>query len=175
MKRIALVAALLGASMLVLAGIATAAANGSLTKTWVYDPGHTKQASSTWTKDGFLSLQKNAPTSANLSAGLMVKGVEGNTLEQLSFDVKTDKDCGAGAPRFNVYTNAGTQFFGCIYGTHTDLGNGWTHVEFQGGEPGAGNFGATITGVDVVQDEQGQTLLKNIKVNGVVVDKFPHS
>jgi hypothetical protein len=102
-----------------------------------------------------------------------VKGVEGNTLSQLSFDVKGY--CGAGAPRFNVYTDAGTQFFGCTYGTHTPPAGDWTHVEFQGGEPGAGNFGSTINGVAIVLDEEGQTQLKNISVNNVIVDKFPHS
>jgi hypothetical protein len=173
MKRIALVVALLGVSVLVLAGVATAGKVGQA-KTWVYDPDNTHIVSATWTKDG-LSLQKNGDTSINASAGAEFKGVEAKPLSQLSFDVKTDKYCGAGAPRFNVYTNAGTQFFGCTYGTHTDLGNGWTHVEFHGGEPGAGSFGAIITGVDVVQDERGQTLLRNISVNGVAVDKFPHS
>ncbi len=158
--------------MFVLAGIATAGKVG-LAKTWVYDPDDTGLASATWTKDG-LSLQKIAPTTANLAAGVEFKGVESKPLTQLSFDVKGY--CGAGAARFNVYTDAGTQFFGCVYGEHTDLGNGWTHVEFHGGEPGAGQFGVTITGgVDVVQDEEGQTLLRNISVNGVSVDKFPHS
>jgi hypothetical protein len=171
MKRISLAAALLGAIVLAFAGIASAGKVGQM-KLWVYDPGTTGQASAVWTKDG-LSLQKNAPTSADVAAGASFKGVEGDTLSQLSFDVKGY--CGAGAPRFNVYTANSTLFFGCTYGTHTDLGNGWTHVEFNGSEPGAGAFGATMTGVDVVQDEQGQTQLRNISVNGVSVDKFAQS
>ena len=172
MKRIALVVALLGVSVLVLAGIATAGKVGQA-KTWIYDPGDTGAALATWTKDG-LSLQKNTATADNVAAGAAFKGVEGKALSQLSFDVKTDSYCGAGAPRFNVYTATGTQFFGCTYGTHDDLGNGWTHVAFHGGEPGAGSFGAIITdGVEVVQDEEGKTLLRNISVNGVAVDKFP--
>jgi hypothetical protein len=174
MKRIALVAALLGVSVMIVAGIASAGKVGQA-KTWIYDPGKTEKVSATWTKDG-LSLQKNIDTSANAAAGVTFKGVEGTTLTQLSFDVKTTAYCGSGAPRFNVYTDAGTQFFGCAYGTHTDLGNGWTRVEFAGGEPGAGAFNVTITdGVEVVQDEQGSSLLRNISVNGIAVDKFPHS
>jgi hypothetical protein len=70
------------------------------------------------------------------------------------------------------YAGAGTSFFGCTYGEHTNLDNGWTRVVFKGNEPGAGPFGASINGVDVVMDEQGQTLLRNITVNGVTVDKF---
>jgi hypothetical protein len=174
MKRIALVVALLGASLLVLAGVATAGKSSLLAKTWVYDPGKTGLASATWTPDG-LSLQKNAPTSEWLSAGATFKGLPSKSLTQLSFEVKDGTYCGAGAPRINVYTNAGTQFFGCIYGTHTPTTDGWTRVEFSGSEPGAGAFGATISGVDVVQDEEGQTLLRNISVNNIAVDKFPHA
>ena len=81
--------------------------------------------------------------------------------------MKTDSYCGAGAPRFNVAVDKTTQFFGCTYGTHTPLSDGWTHVEFQG------PFSAgKINGVDLVQDEQGQTQLRNISVNGVTFDKF---
>jgi hypothetical protein len=64
-------------------------------KTWVYDPDNTGKASATWTKEG-LSLEKNALTSANVAAGAEIKGVEGETLKQLSFDVKDD--CGLDSP-----------------------------------------------------------------------------
>jgi hypothetical protein len=169
MRKILAAAALLVLA-LTLVGPASAGKVGFL-KTWVYDPGETGLASATWTKDG-LSLQKNAATNVEVAAGAEIKGVEGKELSQLSFDVKGY--CGAGAPRFNVYTTTGaTLFFGCVYGATTALGDGWTHVEFSGDEPGAGAFGA-IAGVDVVLDEQGQTLLRNISVNGVAVNKFPN-
>ena len=163
-----------GLLVLALALVGTAAAGKvGLAKTWVYDPDSLGTASATWTKEG-LSLQKNAATSANLAAGAEFKGLEGQVLTKLSFDVKGY--CGAGAPRFNVSTDAGTSFFGCTYGTHTALADGWEHVEFSGGEPGTvGEFAQAIKGVDVVMDESGQTLLRNITVNGVAVDKFPHS
>ena len=161
--------ALVAISMLALAGPALAGKVGHA-KLWVYDPGHTGNAVAVWTKDG-LSLQKNAATSVELAAGAEIKGVEGETLSQLSFDVKGY--CGAGAPRFNVYTDSATYFFGCIYGETEDLGDGWTRVTFSGDEiGGVGAFGSTIAGVDVVMDEQGQTLLRNLSVNGVVIDKF---
>ena len=163
-----------GLLVLALALVGTAAAGKvGLAKTWIYDPGNLSTASATWTKEG-LSLQKNAPTSANLAAGAEFKGIEGQMLTKLSFDVKGY--CGAGAPRFNVTTDAGTSFFGCTYGEKADLGNEWTRVTFKGGEPGTvGVFAQAIKGVDVVMDEEGQTLLRNITVNGVAVDKFPHS
>ena len=49
-------------------------------------------------------------------------GTAGITLTQLGFDYRNDSWCGAGAPRFNVYTTAGTYFFfGCRYGVHTPV------------------------------------------------------
>ena len=42
--------------------------------------------------------------------------------------------------------------------------------------PGIGHeglYGWTDPNVEVVQDEEGKTLLRNISVNGVAVDKFP--
>src|SRR5215207_4309638 len=159
MRKILSVAALLMLA-LTLVGTASAGKVGFL-KTWVYDndPG-TGSASATWTKEG-LSLQKNAPTSAELAAGADIKGVQGESLDQLSFEVKGY--CGAGAPRFNVWTDTGSLlYFGCTHGAKTDLGDGWTRVVFNGGEAGGGAFGATIASIDLVQDEQGQTLLRNI-------------
>jgi len=156
---------------LALVGAASAGKVG-FAKTWVYDPGNTGDAVAEWTKDG-LSLQKNAPTNVEVAAGAEIKGVEGELLAQLSFDVKGY--CGAGAPRFNVYTQSATYFIGCTYGDPTDLGDGWTRVTFSGDEIGGiGAFGSVMNGVDVVQDEEGATLLRNISVNGVVIDKFPN-
>lgn len=175
MKRIALVAALLGACMFILAGVATAGKVG-LAKTWVYDPGNTGAASATWTKDGLL-LKKDASTETVLSAGAEFKGVEGQPLTHLGFDVKAEGQyCGGGSPRFNVETDEGVSFFGCSYGDQRDLGNGWTHVTFSSDVIGAaGAFGHPISTVEVMRDEEGQSLLRNITVNDIVVDKFPHS
>src|SRR5262249_41346170 len=171
MKRISLFAALLVAVVLAVAGIATAGGNPGVGKTWIYDPGNIGGAVASWT-DGVLTLQKNVDTTALVAAGASIKGVQGQQLSQPSFDVKGD--CGAGAPRFNVSTDKTNLFFGCAWGTHSDAGDGWTHVEFNGTEPGAGAFGK-IGGVDLVQDENGKTQLRNISVNNVVVDKFPSS
>src|SRR5262245_9568690 len=109
--------------LLGLAGAAKAAQPIDV-KPWVYDPDHTGSANSGWVpKQGLpdagksnhaLYLQKFATTSTNSAGGAAVtfKG----TLTELGFDVRNDSHCGAGAPRFNVYTTAGTYFFfGCTY------------------------------------------------------------
>ncbi len=130
---------------------------------------------STSTTSYTLSLQKNASTTTNSAAGAFIE-TGTTTLTSLSFTYQGY--CGAGAPRFNVYTDTEVYyFFGCTYGTHTDLGNGWTQVTFTDADavpadgvtafPGFGS--TTVTGIDVVQDEEGQVLLKDIMVNGMTV------
>ena len=48
-------------------------------------------------------------------------------------------------------------------------------MTFSGDEIGGiGAFGSVLNGVDLVQDEEGATVLRNISVNGVVIDKFPN-
>lgn len=159
--------AVLAVAMLVFAGAAMAGKTGHAVP-WKYDPGKTGTVVAHWTNEG-LSLQKNTATSTNAAAGADIKGVEGDELTSLSFEVKNGAYCGAGAPRFNVYTDAGTSFLGCSYGDRAAAGEGWTKVTFTGDE--LGTSGRAITGADVVMDEQGQTLLRNISVNGASISK----
>lgn len=116
-----------------------------------------------------LLLAKNVPTSDCSAAGATVNGVSGITLSELNFDVMGY--CGAGAPRFNVTTTDNvTHFFGCTYGTHTDAGNGWTHVVFSpaDGIP-AVTAGETVQSIELIQDEQGSTHLDNISINDQIL------
>jgi hypothetical protein len=164
-------------------------------KPWTYDPGKTKKVDSAWkTHEGLvdagnskhaLYLAKKTTTTTNASGGASVNF--SGTLSSLGFDYRNDGWCGAGAPRFNVYTTSGTYyFFGCTYGTHTpsteDPAN-WTRVTFSNADaqpagstawPGFGN--ATVTGIDIVFDEgtdvgPGFAFLDNIQVNGVFAGK----
>ncbi|HEX3100125.1 MAG TPA: hypothetical protein VHQ41_04135 [Patescibacteria group bacterium] len=125
-----------------------------------------------------LVLQKNDLTTANEAAGADITGEEGIILTSLGFDYKTSGYCSLGSPRFNVYTTSGVYyFFGCNYGTHTDLGNGWTRVTFNNADafpsdgttvfPGFGS--TTVTNMEIVMDESGQATLDNIMINGSTV------
>ena len=178
---------------LALAGTAVAAApSGFKAKPWTYDPDRTGTVDSRWianagVTDHGLFLQKAATTPTNASAGATIEGVEGITLTELGFDYRNDGHCGAGAPRFNVYTTAGTYFFfGCAYGVHTPVpGNaGWTRARFGNADafaadgvtafPGFGT--AVVTGIDVVFDEgtdvgPGYAWLDNLDVNGTLIGK----
>jgi hypothetical protein len=116
-----------------------------------------------------LLLEKNVATTDCSAAGATVNGVSGITLTELNYDVMGY--CGAGAPRFNVVTTDNvTHFFGCTYGTHTDLGNGWTHVVFSpaDGIP-AVTPTETVQSIELIQDEQGSTHLDNISINDQII------
>jgi hypothetical protein len=159
-------------------------------KPFVYDPDGTGIIVSAWVphtglpdagvSDHGLVLQKNGATTVNAAAGAVITGATGATLSELGFDYKADGHCGAGSPRFNVMVGGTRYFFGCIYGVHTDLGNGWIRVRFNGSEPGAGGFDGIIESISIVADEgtditgqgaAGQSVLDNIDVNGTLIGK----
>jgi hypothetical protein len=125
----------------------------------------------------YLYLSKEQATSANAAATASISGVNGMTLTELGFDYKGY--CGAGAPRFNVYTTQGVYyFFGCSYGTHTSLSDGWTRVRFSSSDAVSSNgaytfpgFGsAVVTRIDIIQDEGPASVwLDNINVSGTII------
>jgi len=120
-----------------------------------------------------LYLQKLGSTSNCAAAGATITGVAGltGTLD-LGFDIRDDGHCGAGAPRFNVYTNFDTYFLGCIYGADGEAAPGWTSVDFTL-ELGPGEV---VQGIEIVFDEGedagvGYAYLDNIRVYGTVMGK----
>jgi len=184
-------------SVLIALAISTAAraAQPLEVKPWVYDPDHTGIANAGWVpKQGLadagksnhaLYLQKYGPTATNAAGGASInfKG----TLTELGFDVRNDSHCGAGAPRFNVYTTAGTYFFfGCAYGVHTPSTEdpNWTRVRFfdadafpaDGVTPFPGFGAVQVTSIEIVFDEgtdqgNGYAYLDNIDINGTLIGK----
>jgi hypothetical protein len=131
-----------------------------------------------------LLLAKTGPTTNNASAGATLKDVKG-TITELGYDIRKPMSfadprgshCGAGAPRFNLYTSSGpTQFIGCSSPapTMTNVGNGWIRLRWT--------VSATdVTGAEIVFDEGqdagpdmfGLAVLDNIDVNGVLVGQGP--
>ena len=166
-----------------LAFAAPALAGGDTLKVdpFTFDPGNTGSIVSAWQpgtgladagkSDHGLVLQKNAPTSTNAAAGAVVSGAEGQQLTEIGFDVKGY--CNAGSPRFNVVDQDGnTHFFGCVYGSQTPGADGWTRVR----QTGADAFppmdaSDTIARVLIIADEQGQSVVDNVDVNGTLVGK----
>lgn len=134
---------------------------------WTFDPGNACDESATLNGNNSVTLSKPCPTATNASAGVSLQGVEGMSTTGMTLSFNHSGYCGAGAPRFNVYTDMGTIFLGCIHG---DPGNTGTATFTAGNTYGGVLFpeGATITGIDIVQDEQGTVTISNITVNGMV-------
>ncbi len=154
---------------------------------WTYDPGNACSGiQSTWDSTTgnpppALHLTKPCLTATNASSGATINGVNGITLTELNYDIRSDSHCGAGAPRFNVVTSDNvTHFIGCAAGTTTGtttdtLGNTWIHKVFNPTDPTQAfpviAPGTTVQSIDIVFDEgtdqgNGYAYLDNISVNG---------
>jgi hypothetical protein len=176
--------------------IASAASKKIKAKPFIFDPEYSGIVVAAWVthqglpdagkSDHALYLQKDGLTSVVASAGAVIRGVEGITLNELGFDIRNDGHCGAGAPRFNVTTTAGDlYFFGCAYGTHKPINADWTQVRFTDADaspqlstaPPWPGFGIVEVGsIMIIFDEgtdqgQGFTFLDNIDVNGALIGK----
>ncbi len=171
-------AGLLALLTLSVAGIAGAAEFPTGTAApWSYDPDGSGIIVAEWNDVGnVLTLQKNGPTSTNAAAGAQLIEAAG-TFESASFTV--EGYCNNGSPRLNVYYGDSwdtyqTAFLGCARSLDTQtLESGWTQVSFVCGselglpDEAAGACGQNILGAELVQDEEGQTNLHNIVLNGL--------
>jgi hypothetical protein len=161
----------------------------------VFDPDHTGAIISRWVpftgpgnSDPAIIMSKILPTNADAAALATVEGVNGLTLDELGFDVFGGGHCGAGAPRFNVTTDAGfVYFFGCFYGVHVpapDKPATFTRVRFgdadafpQFATNPPFHFGqAHVASITIVFDEgtdvgSGFTAIDDIDVNGEIVER----
>jgi hypothetical protein len=151
-----------------------------------FDPDNLCDITAEW-QNGTIVLAKNCTTLTNASADVeIISPLESgdiSALTELNFDSMNGGHCGAGAPRFNVTVDGATYFLGCTGGVHTDLGNGWTHVEFGPAEFAAAGIPTTGTLEDlvIIFDEgtdtptsdtigtPGTVTIDNISVNGEVV------
>lgn len=135
---------------------------------WIYNPGNVCPGIEATPTTNGVHLTKPCPTPTNAASGAQIQGVAGLSTTGLTLGFRVDGSCGAGAPRFNVNLLDGqTIFLGCIHGDNV-LGN----VTFTAGNTYGGVLfptGGTVTSIELVQDEQGDTTLSNITVNGQTV------
>lgn len=153
--------------------------------------------------DGLL-LEKGGPTGQNSAATAQLQNVQGITLTELGYDIRLldypsagqGSHCGAGAPRFDVYTTAGLFFVGCdsppatsvTLDSGTGSGGAWTRLRWSPvmgfGSACGPSFGpcavtGTVQHIYIVFDEGtdtgpdffGTAVLDNIDVNGQLVGK----
>ena len=142
-----------------------------------------------------LVLDKMGPTANNATAFAEIKGVKDSTLTELGYDIRkfgtrasaNGSHCGAGAPRFDVYTTAGLFFVGCQSPPPDSETDGQAWIRLRWGTP-AGVVGysattglpTTITGAvqhiylvfdegtDTGPDFFGAAVLDNVDVNGLI-------
>jgi len=140
---------------------------------WTFDPGNACNESSTLNNNNSVTLSKPCTTATNASAGVELNGVNGLSTTGMTLSFDYNGYCGAGAPRFNVYlSNGSTVFLGCAYGGGPTGTNVSGTATFTAGNTYGGVLfptGETVTGIDIVQDEQGTVTLSDIMVNGSLV------
>jgi hypothetical protein len=147
-------------------------------------------------KNEGLLLVKTGPTPNYASAGAEVKGVNGITLTELGYDIRTGSHCGGGAPRFNVVTTDGTlHFLACNSPPAVvDAGSpGWKRLRWTadlltGCVPAFPAICSPVKSISIVFDEgqdtpsagppgpetgSGLAVLDNIDVNGKLVGQGP--
>ena len=127
-----------------------------------------------------LLLAKTGPTENFASATAELRGVEGTDVSELGYDIRKPllpldprgSHCGAGAPRFNVVTDAGTQFIGCVSPPPTveAVGNGWLRLRWTVDFPDVERIHIVFDeGQDTGPDNFGLAVLDNISVNDEMV------
>lgn len=116
------------------------------------------------------------------SADATITPVVGDTLATLGMDHLVASYCTNGSPRYSVeLSNGGSYAFGCASGLHAVGGDGWETITFQNGDvqvlggPAWPGFspatGETLTFLQLLQDEEGTTVVDNLVVNGVAIKK----
>lgn len=153
-----------------------------------------------------LLMVKTGPTNDDVSATAELKKVRGTTVHELGYDIRKPglkggpaetnplgSHCGAGAPRFNVYTADGLWFVGCGSppADMETLGDGFTRLRWGvagvvlGFKAGTCCGPSPITGVvqriiiifdegyDTGVDFFGGAILDNIDFNTTIVGRGP--
>lgn len=133
-----------------------------------------------------LLMSKNTLTPTNAAAvSLVVIASTGSSnlaisdLQVLGYDIRNGSHCGAGSPRFDVFTSDGQDHFvgGCAHGTTAPQGQpGWTTVRFDvtnptqayppilPGEVVKNIFLLVDEGTDAGPDFSGEETLDNIYI-----------
>jgi hypothetical protein len=126
-----------------------------------------------------LLLVKTGATANNAAAGAQLKNVNGITLTDLGYDIRSGSHCGAGAPRFNVVTNDGvTHFIGCASPPPAVMSKsaGWMRLRWLPADafPPITKPVKSISiifdeGQDVPGDGSGSAIIDNVDINGKIV------
>ena len=156
--------------------------------TWERDAGEPGQKGDL--KQFGLYLQKHTASADFAAAGvrnMLILPIPAASLNTLAFDISgfpgadfggANGYCGAGSPRFNVVSGAGTCFLGCVHGKKTqDTQTGWWEIRFDApfsNFPGCSDVTGDVASISIVFDEgtdvgPGNVVIDNIRINNEVV------
>jgi hypothetical protein len=162
---------------------------------YAYDPAGTNSVAATWvdatgaatttptdTRQQGLLLSKTSAASNQAQAGVTISNVEGISLTELGYDIRTGGQCTAKSPRFVVVTSDDVVHkIGCNTGTSQPApAAGWTRLRFDPTNPAqtaqAIAAGTKIKSIYLVLDDGPETgasmvVLDNIDINGTLIGK----
>jgi hypothetical protein len=141
---------------------------------WLAGYGVPVQSKKDPTSQGLI-IRKNPSAPKTAIAGAALKGAAGSQLSQLSFDLRSDSECSAGAPQFVIVTvDEIVHKASCASGTIQALTvSGWKRVSFDPANSRqlspAVAPGMAVKTIALVMDQPiatGMAVLDNINVNG---------
>jgi hypothetical protein len=127
-----------------------------------------------------LFLGKNGLTATDASARVDIQGVEGITLTEIGWDLRTDGSCTANSPRFEVVTQDDVvHVIGCDSATLLvePVTEGWERRRYDiAAAVPVINPTDTVKSISIVLDEgtdagAGFIYIDNIDINGVLIQK----
>jgi hypothetical protein len=176
-----------------------ASTSGSRFHAWAYayDPAGTNTVAATWmdatgagatsnastttdARNQGLLLSKTSNASNQAQAGVVIRDVEGITLTELGYDIRTGSQCTATSPRFVVVTtDEVVHKIGCVTATAQPAPTaGWKRLRFDPTNPAqtvpAIAAGSKVKSIHLVHDggpEAGSSIvvLDNIDINGKII------
>jgi hypothetical protein len=157
------------------------ASSNSVAATWVDGTGvsSTATAAADFRKQGLL-LSKTSAASSQAQAGVVIRNVEGLSLTELGYDIRSGGQCTAKSPRFVVVTSDDVVHkIGCSTGTAQPApAAGWKRLRFDPTNPAQTTpviqSGSKVKSIHLVLDdgpESGASLvvLDNIDINGTLI------
>jgi len=157
------------------------AGSNSVAATWVDGTGAATKTPTDTRQQGLL-LSKTSAASTQAQAGVVIRDVEGITLTELGYDIRTGGQCTAKSPRFVVVTTDDVVHkIGCSTGTAQPApAAGWTRLRFDPANPAqtspAISTGSKVKSIHLVLDDGPETgasmvVIDNININGTFIGK----
>ena len=172
--------------------------SGDRIRAWpyAYDPASTNTVAATWmestgvasssttsttdTRNQGLLLSKTSHASNRAQAGVVIRDVEGTSVTELGYDIRTGSQCTATSPRFVVVTSDDVVHkIGCASATTQPApSTGWKRLRFDPSNPSqavpAIAAGSKLKSMHLVLDggpENGSSIvvLDNIDINGKLI------